>query len=61
MRTIVEVELVQTKTVKIVVEHEADEDPTDLTEQDRDNALAAAAIQGEPELFVTTVTEVGPA
>jgi len=60
MKTKVEVEVVARKTVVIVVDHNEDEDPTDLTPQDMDNAKMAYELGQEPEFDYEDPKDLGP-
>jgi len=59
MKTKVLVELMARKEVEIVVEHEPDEDPTDLTKEDEGFAKDIVAF-GSTDWVVNRVDELGP-
>lgn len=57
MKTKVRVELTAIKEVEIVVEHEPDEDPTDLTKEDE--RLAKEVARFFPDWVINRVDEIG--
>ena len=61
MKTRVLVELTARKEVEIVVEHEPDEDPTDLTKEDEQLAKEKAEHDYSDGWVVNSVDELGPA
>jgi hypothetical protein len=55
MRTRVLVEVVCTREVEIVIEHEVDEDPCDLTPDEELEAVSAANFLSRPDWIVSSV------
>lgn len=60
MKTRVLVELVATKEVEIVIEHEAGDDPTDLNWEE-ENAARDKAAYFQDDWTINSVVELGPA
>jgi len=60
MKTRVRVELTAIREVEIVVEHDEDSDPTDLTRKEEQEAMAEAARSQASDWVVTQVDEIGP-
>jgi len=59
MKTKVRVEVTSISEVDIVVEHEEGDDPTDLSEQEKNEAIGLIRLTSNTAC-VTSVQEVGP-